>query len=474
MPKRAQQGESLAEAVRDAASSVLIAGKYRLEAEIGRGGMGAVYAARHAVTGRRFAIKLLGGALRGDAGAEERFVREAMLASSIQHPAIIEVYDVGCDDGQPYMVMKLVEGETLSERIDRGPFALQEAIAILLPVIDAIAAAHACGIVHRDLKPDNIMLEGQGAAVQPRVLDFGISKLVRADARPKITSPGMLLGTPSYMAPEQVRGESNLDGRTDIYALGVILYEMLTGELPYDADDCQSLLRKIVAGGAPGLRTHRPDLPVELEAVVARAMAGAREQRYQDAAQLARDLARAGSARALPTPAPLPAAARPASSITPLSTPITVRVVRPRSAAFHAGLGLAALALVLALAWVSRSMLITPVSEPMPRAAASRGSRPLPSAAPATSGVTLSTAPSTPPASAAPAVAPSVSIETVRQPEPSLRAPASGKRPERDALRARRVRRAAAERPADAGAPSEGTRPGSLPSITSELLDPFD
>jgi len=140
----------------------LIADKYCVEAEIGRGGMGAVYSARHVGTGRRFAIKLLNPQLAGDVEAEARFLREATLASAINHPAIVEVYDVGRHGGSPFMVMKLLEGESLGQRLKRGPLPPDQAIAALLPVLDGIAAAHAHGIVHRDLKPDNILLQRDG------------------------------------------------------------------------------------------------------------------------------------------------------------------------------------------------------------------------------------------------------------------------------------------------------------------------
>ena len=274
-----------------AAAGSLIAGKYRIEELLGRGGMGAVYAARHVRTGRRFAIKLLSRELTGDEGAEERFVREALLANSIQHPAIVEVYDVGRDRGVPYMVMKLLQGETLGARLERGPLSVEQTLTLMLPVIDAIGAAHALGIVHRDLKPDNVLIEREGGREFPRVLDFGIGKLLAGDARgPAITRPGTIIGTPEYMAPEQVRGDAELDARCDVYALGVMLFELLTGSLPHTASDLGTLLRAIAYGAPPSPRALRPDLPEHLDAVITRALSPHPANRYPTATALAQAL----------------------------------------------------------------------------------------------------------------------------------------------------------------------------------------
>jgi serine/threonine-protein kinase len=453
-PKGAQQAQE----------TTVIAGKYRLESELGRGGMGAVYSARHVVTGRRFAVKLLGRELRGDARAEARLLREATLASAIQHPAIVEVYDVGVDRGQPYMVMRLVHGETLSRRLERGALQPAEAIALLLPVIDAVAAAHACGIVHRDLKPDNVMIEREGVREQPRVLDFGISKLM-SDVRSRITHPGVLIGTPEYMAPEQVRGESNLDARTDIYSLGVMLYEMLTGCVPYEADDCPELLRKIVAGGAPGVRALRPELSAPLEAVVARAMAVAPGQRHRDASELARDLA---PFAALPPPERAVAASATPDSLSPWTATIPGRRSSAPRMGVYAALASAAIGLSLALALPAFGPPPAPAAQSAAaghRGGASDAPAAVRAPSPFTAALAGDAVPTTP---AAPPLA------AVRAPATDSAAAAAAIPAER-AERTRRTRRIRlAELAADAGRPKEAAAAVALPSVTSELLDPFD
>jgi len=312
----------------------LIAGKYRLESELGRGGMGAVYAVRHGSTGRRFAIKLLNRELSGNADAEARFLREAMLASSINHPAIVEVYDVGRADDTPYMVMKLLEGETLAQRLERGPLRPEEVVELLLPVLHGVAAAHGHGIIHRDLKPENIMLARDSGTVQPKILDFGISKLLSADARTRLTLTGVSIGTPLYMSPEQVRGDDDVDGRTDVYALAVILYQSLTGSMPFDGNNYADLVVKIVMGNAPGIRAWNPDLPAELEAIVSRAMAAARDERHRSVSELAADLARFRGVRPSNVAArmslPRPSAATPGGA-TPRASAATPRMSAPRA-----------------------------------------------------------------------------------------------------------------------------------------------
>ena len=500
-----------------AAAGALIAGKYRLEALLGRGGMGAVYAARHVLTGRRFAIKLLSRELTGDAGAEERFMREAMLASSIQHPAIVEVYDVGRDRGMPYMVMKLLQGETLGERLCRGPLAPDEAIRLLLPVIDGIAAAHAHGIVHRDLKPDNVLIEREGEREHPRVLDFGISKLLGGDTRrPAITRPGMIIGTPDYMAPEQVRGESALDARCDVYALGVMLYEMLTGSLPFSGKDLPALLLAITEGTAPGIRTRRAELPSELESAVAHAMEPDRELRYRDAAELGRALLALGlvrpsqlnlqapGLRGSSTPgrpprlhaspprgsAPVrePRGSAPASGPrsaaprTPVSTPSTPsaelgpRPTLPPSAGLYAGVAIGALANLASIALpvlpgkrsVARHTAGAPVAaNAISASPLSLPVAPAPAAAPAPGANTLPLAAVIAPAPIAqPHVPPQLKSESVRT---------------RGAGRAARSSARVHAAPVGPTAASEEAEPTArtrarvdMSNLTSEILDPFE
>jgi len=279
----------------------LIAGKYRVERALSSGGMGSVYVATHVQTGREFALKVMSALLAGDEEAEARFWREAKLATSIDHPAIIEVYDVGRDGQNPFMVMKLLRGESLGERLKRGAIPPAEAVDMMLRVADGVAAAHACGVVHRDLKPDNIFLcvGPDKKGVELKVLDFGISKLMTKEAHTRVlTQTGIALGTPLYMSAEQVRGAAEVDHRTDVYALGVILYEMLTGQVPYMGNTYPDLVLKIITGDARPPHALVPSLPAGLSRVVMKALSLEREHRFQRVSDFAAALEALGYARA--------------------------------------------------------------------------------------------------------------------------------------------------------------------------------
>jgi eukaryotic-like serine/threonine-protein kinase len=221
---------------------------FQITALLGEGGMGAVYEARHPVIDRRVAIKVLKRELARDRELVARFVNEAKAASSIRHPGIIEVLDVGeLDDGIPYLTMQLLEGESLRRRLSRiRRFGVEHALAIVAQAASALTAAHRQGIVHRDLKPDNLYLVPDAAAPYRdlvKVLDFGIAKLRPEFAGPLVrTQTGSILGTPAYMSPEQCRGMTEIDHRSDVYSLGIILYEMLCGELPFFSERQGDLL----------------------------------------------------------------------------------------------------------------------------------------------------------------------------------------------------------------------------------------
>lgn len=274
------------------APGVVLAARYRLDGLLSSGGMGSVYAATHTETGRRFAVKVMLADLSGDNEAERRFMREARLASSMNHPCVIRVYDVGYHEQHPYMVMELLTGESLRQRLARGKLDAKEAAALMVRVLDGVGAAHRMGIVHRDLKPDNIYLcrSPDGSSVEPKVLDFGISKSLAANGTQNLTKTGIALGTPLYMSPEQVRGERDVDARADIYALGVILYEMLAGEVPFNGRNYAELALKIITGEMRALHERDPAIPEALSAVVARAMAVERGSRYRDVEALAQPL----------------------------------------------------------------------------------------------------------------------------------------------------------------------------------------
>ena len=260
----------------------VVAGKYLLESMLGQGGMGAVFRARHTLTDRKVALKwMLPDVDAGDA-AVQRFLREARAMGRIDHPAVVGVLDVGVEGDAAYLVMELLRGESLRQRIDgRGKLTPQEAIALLVPAMEGVAAAHAAGVVHRDLKPDNLFCVAQAANERPltKVLDFGVSKLqgdrFAAPGTPAggaITHTGAMVGTPAYMAPEQVRGERELDGRTDVWALGAILFEALSAQTPFAHDTLGQTIVAIATAAPPRLESVVSGLPAGLADVVHRAL----------------------------------------------------------------------------------------------------------------------------------------------------------------------------------------------------------
>jgi formylglycine-generating enzyme required for sulfatase activity len=276
---------------RDLAGGQIVAGRYRLERCIGRGGMGVVWAATHVVTRREYALKVM---LEG-AGSEDgrrRLEREARAATAVRHPNVIVVHDVlALDDGTPVMVMDLLEGESLAQRLARdGALPVDTFARLMLPVVSALGAAHAVGIVHRDLKPANIFLAtgagGPGGTVDVKVLDFGIAKLTASEgdaaATAALTNTGTILGTPSYMSPEQVLGETDIDHRADLWALGCIFYESLAGQRPTSADTVGKVLRIILTGSIKPIREVAPGLPDDIASLVTRMLSFSRENRPDD------------------------------------------------------------------------------------------------------------------------------------------------------------------------------------------------
>ncbi len=267
----------------------IIQDTYRIEKLIGEGGMGAVYEAAHLRLARRFAVKLLYPAVAKHPEALARFQREAQVTSALGHPHILEVIDFNhTPDGAPYIIMELLAGEDLAARLRRQLRLEPPAVAsILRQAASALQAAHEQGIVHRDLKPNNIFLCRRGKRDDfVKVVDFGVSKVLGAQGG--LTSTQALIGTPFYMSPEQAEQRSGeVDLRADIYALGVIIFEALTGRPPFAADSIPQLLFKVAYHEAPLLRSLRPDLPAALDAVVARALAKQREERWASAGELA-------------------------------------------------------------------------------------------------------------------------------------------------------------------------------------------
>ncbi len=271
----------------------MIAGRFRVESLLGSGGMADVYRAIDAATGAPIALKLM----REEAGrmqeAVERVRREGQVLVSLAHPAIVRIETFGqTDDGRIFIAMELLEGETLGDVMRRGRLSLSELAPIVAGTCAGLAAAHEKGIVHRDLKPDNIFLTKAADGMQVKLLDFGIAKVTDAN---KLTQTGEVLGTPRYMAPEQLSAERDLDGRTDIYALGVILYEALAGKPPFLAATATDLIVAILHGKHAPLTAHRPDVSSTIEGIIARAMARAREARFGTATDLAKAYVEAAS-----------------------------------------------------------------------------------------------------------------------------------------------------------------------------------
>jgi len=273
----------------------LLAERYRVEKKLGEGGMGRVYLAVHEGIGKRVAIKCLNADLATHGTVVERFKREARAATSIGHEHIIDVTDMGTlEDGAPFLVMELLDGKELGDVLDEeGPLPIGRAVRILTQACAALDAAHEKGIVHRDLKPENIFLVKRTRTADfVKVLDFGISKFTeRAIGAPAaLTATGMTMGTPLYMSPEQAQGLKSMDHRTDVYALGVILFQLLTGNAPYEAETFPMLVVQIVAGDVPSTRVRRPDVPEALDAAVMRCLAKDPDDRFASCAELAEAL----------------------------------------------------------------------------------------------------------------------------------------------------------------------------------------
>jgi tetratricopeptide (TPR) repeat protein len=259
-------------------------GPYRILREVGSGGMGVVYEAEDSRLGRRVAVKFLPPEYSRDRTAKERFLREARAASALDHPNLCAVHDVGESDGRLFIVLAFYEGETLRERLKRGPLPAAEAREVAVQVARGLARAHEAGIIHRDVKPANVMLTPRGEA---KILDFGIAKLAADDDA--LTRTGGVWGTPPYMSPEQVGGRP-VDRRTDVWSLGVLLYEMLAGRRPFGDGDAQAVLASILTREPEPLGLLRPDAPPELVRVIEHALAKDPSERYADARELLLDL----------------------------------------------------------------------------------------------------------------------------------------------------------------------------------------
>jgi eukaryotic-like serine/threonine-protein kinase len=314
----------------------LLDGRYQIDYVLGVGSMGIVYGARHAAVGKLVAVKALRAHLASDAEAIQRFNAEATAATSIGNQHIVETFDFGrLPDGTAYMVMEYLEGRSLAELIEGwSPLPLERITKIGVQIAEALNAAHLAGIIHRDLKPDNVFLcEREGDVDFVKILDFGIAKFGVSQAR--LTQAGAVFGTPAYMSPEQALGKAT-DGRTDVYALGVMLYEMACGRVPFSGENAIAVLTLHANEEPEPLSKRKPDISPELEAIVHKCLSKELEARYASMAELAADLSRLATgmpvrAEARP-PVEVPAATAPADVVTlPEITPAPAPVSVPQS-----------------------------------------------------------------------------------------------------------------------------------------------
>jgi len=266
----------------------VIAGRYRLESLLGEGGMGVVYRARHVLIDRVVALKLIRPDLRGETHLRAWMVREARAANRVDHAHIVDIHDVGeTEDGELYLVMEYLIGDSLSSQIAKGPMPIARAVDILEQMTAALARAHDLGVVHRDLKSDNIMITGRGGRKDfVKILDFGLAALTRD---PRLAPKGAVFGTPEYMSPEQARGEDAISS-SDLYALGILFFEMLTGRLPFRSGDRDELLEMQQKAKPPSPRKYRPDVPDQAERIILKLLEKDPADRFRDGHHLKEEL----------------------------------------------------------------------------------------------------------------------------------------------------------------------------------------
>src|SRR5215207_6838719 len=269
-------------------------GPYRIIAQLGQGGMATVFKAYHARLDRFVAIKMMHQAFLEDTAFLARFEREAQIVARLEHPHIVPVYDFSDFNGQPYLEMKFVEGHTLKALLNKGPLALSEILRIMTAVGDALDYAHRQGVLHRDIKPSNIMVDVNNI---PHLTDFGLARI--AQAGESTLSQDMLLGTPHYISPEQAMGRKDLDSQTDLYSLGVILYELIVGRVPFSADTPYAIIHDHIYRPLPLPSSINPDIPSAVENVLLKALAKEPSDRYETAAQMIGTLREAAQATSL-------------------------------------------------------------------------------------------------------------------------------------------------------------------------------
>ena len=311
-------------------------GPYEIDGPIGSGGMATVYKAHHSRLDRYVAIKVMHKAFLQDANFLARFSREARIVARLEHPNIVPIYDYDEYQGEPYLVMKIIEGPTLKQKMLKQGVTLQETILIMRDIASALDYAHAHDVLHRDMKPSNVLIDRQG---KPYITDFGLARLTQLGE--STISQDMMLGTPYYISPEQAQGEKDLDHRTDIYSLAIILYEMITGRVPFMADTPYAIVHGHIYSVPDAPSVHKAGLPPAVDQVLLRGLAKARKDRYDSASVMIADLeaalAEAGTelppmqVQRTPTPAGLPPV--PDMATPPISQSINNRPKNPASEA---------------------------------------------------------------------------------------------------------------------------------------------
>ncbi|MCE9576498.1 MAG: serine/threonine protein kinase [Deltaproteobacteria bacterium] len=380
-----------------------VVGNYRITGALSAGGMGAVYRAEHTLIGKPAAVKVLLPEWSSNHEIVARFFTEAKATTAIRHPGIVEIFDFGhTPDGRAYLVMELLDGEPLASRLAQvGRIAEPVAVGLMRSMVGALAAAHAAGIVHRDLKPDNVFLVRDPdvpGGERPKLLDFGIAKLADLQPSARATRTGVVLGTPTYMAPEQCRGASNVDARADLYALGCILFEMLAGRPPFAGESAGELMAHHLMTPAEHVRAYAPEVSPAIDLVIAKLLMKPPGDRHASAADLLAALGgvpddASGRPMALVTPAwltPVPSLRGPTGALAAATVPTTLSgAATPRPPTIAAssrrgvwiGGGVVAIALGAGAAWFAgrgASAPATNASAPATNAAAPIPSTPAP------------------------------------------------------------------------------------------------
>ncbi|HVW27341.1 MAG TPA: serine/threonine-protein kinase [Polyangiaceae bacterium] len=441
-------------------AGTVLAGKYRIDRVLGEGGMGIVVAATDLALERKVAIKFLLPDFAQHQEASQRFLREARAAVKIQSDHVARVIDVGTlDGGAPYMVMEYLEGRDLSAVIaEHRRLPVEEAVAHVLEACDAIAEAHSVGIVHRDLKPANLFLTRQpDGSSRVKVLDFGISKAMVADSDHSLTRTSTMMGSPLYMSPEQMKSAKNVDPRTDVWALGVILYELLTGEPPFNAESIPELSAKVLLEQPASVRAARTDVPPALEAAVLRALEKDPAKRFATVADFAVALVSFGPARTrinverasrvlrLPSPASAavtqPMADAPVASVSAPSYARTeaawadtagVKREKSRTPAVVGGVAAVLVAGAGLLVWRGATHAGTPVAPSAAPVAPATRTTPAAQSAPAARAAEMVTANEAPSATAEPSVVPTSAGAQASKPVPSVARPRPSKKPKNE------------------------------------------